>query len=407
MAIEEVPAEAVQSAWAAFAELVRDPFGQALAWVGDHWPAVTVGLGAALATYLALRFAVGLMRRAVKRLAREQDYSAGDILRRLVQATSPLSILLFSLIVGVNLATGNARVEEITGTALALIAIFQLALYLRALLLAMVHRQASRAAAEGSALKSGMNILVWFVNTAVICIALLLMLDNFGIDVTALVAGLGVGGIAIGLAAQGIFKDLFSALSILFDKPFEKGDFVIVGAILGTIEEIGLKTTRIRALSGEQVVIGNAALLDERIQNFGRMYERRVAFEFGLIYQTSAQKLREAKRIVEEIIHSAPNARFDRVHFHRFGASSLDFEVVFWVTSPDYNMFMDVNEQVRLAMVERFAEAGLDFAYPTQTVFYAEPSGRPIDLREVGGRLRLAAFAGGQRPADDGQTRKG
>jgi small-conductance mechanosensitive channel len=369
MALRDAPEAAIESVGEAYAKWVRNPAGAAIEWFSTHWPAVLLGVAAAIGAYILLHLAIAAMRRAIARLAGEEKFSTGDIVRRVVQATSPVSLMLFSAIVGVRLATENPELERIAATALKVIGVFQLALYGRALLLALVQRHAERTLNRNSSFRSGLSVLTWFINTAVISLAVLLILENVGVDVTALVAGVGVGGIAIGLAAQGIFKDLFSALSILFDKPFEKGDFIIVGSFLGHVEEIGLKTTRLRALSGEQVVIGNSALLDERIQNMGRMHERRVAFTIGLTYQTSAEKLREAKHIVREVIETAADVRFERAHFFRFGDFSLDFEIVFWVTSPDYALYMDRQEEVFLGITQRFAAAKLDFAYPTQTVF--------------------------------------
>ncbi|MBE3116500.1 mechanosensitive ion channel family protein, partial [Candidatus Bathyarchaeota archaeon] len=200
-------------------------------------------------------------------------------------------------------------------------------------------------------------------------IILLLILDNLGINITGLVAGLGIGGIAVALALQNILGDLFASLSIVLDKPFVLGDFVVVDALSGTIEHIGLKTTRIRSLEGEQLIFSNNDLLKSRIHNYKRMSERRIVFGFGVVYQTPLEKLKAIKKIVSEVIAKNEKARFDRAHFKEYGDSSLNFEVVYYVTGPDYNIYMDVQEAINLEIFRRFAEEGIEFAYPTRTIY--------------------------------------
>jgi small-conductance mechanosensitive channel len=202
-------------------------------------------------------------------------------------------------------------------------------------------------------------------------VILILILDQLGFDVTTLVASLGIGGIAVALAVQNILSDLFGSLSIALDKPFLMGDFVVVGDIAGTVEHVGLKTTRIRALTGEQVVVANADLLGSRIHNYKRMDQRRIVFGFGVTYDTPADKLERLPGIVREIIEAQEHARFDRAHFKAFGASSLDYEVVYFVTVADYNRFMDTQQGINLALVRHLAAEGIEFAFPTQTLHLA------------------------------------
>lgn len=200
-------------------------------------------------------------------------------------------------------------------------------------------------------------------------VIVLLTLDNLGFDVTALVAGLGIGGVAVALAVQKILGDLFASLSIVLDKPFVIGDFIIVGEHLGTVEHIGLKTTRIRSLSGEQLIFSNSDLLGSRIRNFKRMYERRVVFTIGVVYQTPLEKLALIPSIIREIIESQKPVRFDRSHFKEYGAFSLNFETVYWVQNPDFNTYMDIHQAINLEIYRRFTREGIEFAYPTQTLF--------------------------------------
>jgi small-conductance mechanosensitive channel len=181
-----------------------------------------------------------------------------------------------------------------------------------------------------------------------------------------------VGSIAVALAIQNILADLFASLSIALDQPFVIGDFIIVDDYLGTVENIGLKTTRVRSLSGEQLVFANNDLLNSRIRNYKRMGERRVLFTFGVIYQTPIEQLEQISAWVKEIIQTHEQARFDRAHFKSFGDSALVFEVVYYVQSPDYNLYMDIQQAINLALMKRFEKNGIEFAYPTQTLFIAK-----------------------------------
>jgi small-conductance mechanosensitive channel len=200
-------------------------------------------------------------------------------------------------------------------------------------------------------------------------IIILLILDNLGISITPLIAGLGITGIAVALAVQNILGDLFASLSIILDKPFVIGDFIIVDKYMGTIEHIGLKTTRMRSLSGEQLVFPNNDLLQSRIRNYKRMNERRIVFSIGVVYQTPHEKLEMMPRLIREVIEKQKNTRFDRAHFSEFGPSSLNFEVVYRVLSPDYNLYMDIQQAINLELFHRFAHEGIEFAYPTQTLY--------------------------------------
>jgi len=232
-----------------------------------------------------------------------------------------------------------------------------------------IHRTARRKLAEDPAAATSLSALGFIVKVIVWTIVGLLALDNFGINITALVAGLGIGGIAIALAVQSILGDLFASLSILVDKPFVIGDFIIVGDLMGNVERIGLKTTRVRSLSGEQIVISNSDVLASRVRNYKRMYERRIVFGFGVTYQTSPDLLEGIPAMVREIIEAQPDVRFDRCHFKSFGSFSLDFETVFYILVSDYGVYMDRQQAINLAIVRAFEERGIAFAYPTQTLY--------------------------------------
>ena len=212
------------------------------------------------------------------------------------------------------------------------------------------------------------KLLIW-------AIGLIFLLDNLGVNISTVVAGLGIGGIAVALAAQAILGDLFSYFVIFFDRPFEIGDFIIVDNKTGTVEHIGIKTTRIRALSGEQLVISNTDLTSSRIHNYKKLQRRRVVFQLGVIYQTSADKLKIIPEMVKKIIVDNPTAEFDRGHFKSFGDFSLNFEFVYYVLSAEYVVYMDIQQEINMKIYEAFEKEGIEFAYPTQTLFVTKENG--------------------------------
>ena len=210
--------------------------------------------------------------------------------------------------------------------------------------------------------------LGFIVRVVVWAVFVLMILDNLGFNITTLVASLGIGGIAVALAVQNILGDLFASLSIVLDKPFVIGDFIVVGDSLGTVEYVGLKTTRVRSLSGEQIIFSNADLLNSRIHNLRRMETRRIVFSVGVTYGTSEELLRTLPGEIAQIVKAQERVTFDRAHFKGFGASSLDIEVVYIVNSSEYGVYMDVQQEIYLQIYRRFGELGADFAFPTQTL---------------------------------------
>ncbi len=198
----------------------------------------------------------------------------------------------------------------------------------------------------------------------------LVVLDNIpGVEVTSLIAGLGIGGLAVGLALQSILGDLFASFTIALDKPFVIGDFIVTGDYAGTVESIGLKSTRLRSLSGEQMIFSNTDLLSSRIRNYKRMLRRRVVFTIGVTYETPAEKLERIPAIVAEIVEQQEQAIFKRAHFKSLGDFSLNYEIVYYIDSADYTTYMDIQQAINLALIRRFAEEGIEFAYPTQVVY--------------------------------------
>jgi small-conductance mechanosensitive channel len=200
-------------------------------------------------------------------------------------------------------------------------------------------------------------------------LGVLFILSNLGIEVTSLLAGLGIGGLAIAFALQGVLGDLFASFSLYFDKPFRIGDFIVIGSDSGTVEKIGIKTTRLRTLQGEELVISNTELTTARVQNFKKMQERRIVTQFGITYETPQDLVKQVTGIVTRIFGAVEGARLDRVHLTTFGDSALIFETVYHVSSSDYAEYLDIQQKFNFELMEKFAELGIEFAYPTQTIF--------------------------------------
>jgi small-conductance mechanosensitive channel len=320
-------------------------------------------LGLAAAIFLS----TWILRRVLVR--RLEKTGTAKVVAAVMGRTGKLFLLGVAIWGGSMILDLPVRVRDIIGTAAKIALFLQAAAWGSAIALGMLARVRERRGAADPEGVTTLGAIAFLARVALWAVALLLILDNLGVDVTALVAGFGIGGIAVALAVQNILADLFASLSIVLDKPFVVGDFIIVGDLLGTVERIGIKTTRVRSLSGEQLVFSNGDLLGSRIRNFKRMYERRVVFALGVVYQTPPDKLEAISRMLSEIVRAQADVRFDRAHFKSFGDFSLNYEIVYYVLSPDYNKSMDIQESINLAIARRFAAEGIEFAYPTQTLF--------------------------------------
>lgn len=224
-------------------------------------------------------------------------------------------------------------------------------------------------AGDDASLETTIGGVQFLVRMALYVFIGLLIVENLGFDVKTLIAGLGIGGIAVALAAQNILGDLFASISIVLDKPFVVGDMILVDGMQGSVEKIGLKTTRLRSITGEQIIVSNASLLNGKIRNFKRMFERRVVFSVGVVYQTAAEKIRRIPLLIQEIISRQELVRFDRAHFKGFGPSSLDFEVVYFVVSPAFDDYVGIENEINNQIFVAFEREQIEFAYPTQTVY--------------------------------------
>ncbi|MGE4297743.1 MAG: mechanosensitive ion channel family protein [Desulfovibrionaceae bacterium] len=331
----------------------------------------------ALALGIIALAAAWLLRRTLLRAARRWAYKPTtpiepDRYDALEGATTPL-LFLGLLYLGLHavlphwaqldlMRKGFLLLSTFYGARLAaLLAAFALELYLR------------RRSVEG--LDSGARAALPIIKSIIWVLALAFLMDNLGFQVTAIVTGLGIAGVAVGLAGQAILGDLFSYVAILFDRPFEIDDFIITGDVMGTVEHVGLKTTRLRSLGGELIVCANSDLTNSRVRNYKRMEERRVLFTLGVTYQTGADVLETLPGEVRTIIEAAPMTRFDRAHFKEYGDSALVFECVYYVLSKEYNDYMDVQQAINFAIKRRFETLGVEFAYPTRTLFLVNQPG--------------------------------
>lgn len=297
-----------------------------------------------------------------------EDLHWPQVLHELVVRTSTLFLVIAALYAGTTLLDLSDSVHRLVASVFIVALFVQIALWADRLASAILAWRLAPVKSK-SAMRNALALIQFAVRVAVWSLALLLIFENLGFDVTALVAGLGVGGIAVALAAQSVLGDLFSSLAIVLDRPFEVGDFIVFGDQSGTVEKIGIKTTRIRALSGEQIAVSNSDLVKTRVHNFKRMNERRVVLVLGVTYDTSADKLESIPGMVQKIIEAQEQVRFDRAHFRSFGGSALEVEVVYWVLSADYTVFMNCQQSINFAIFRAFEDEGIDFAFPSQTLY--------------------------------------
>jgi len=336
---------------------------------------VAIAIGLAVWIGLSGLHLFGLAR--IRRLAERVRIHGAVLVLHTLEGTRSLVLFVVSAYAATLWVELPGRVGAFARAVTMIAVLVQIALWLIALTNAWLERFRQQNVAENAAAVTSMSALGFVLKLLVWVAVLLVALENLGVDITALVAGLGIGGIAVALAVQNILGDLFASLTIVIDKPFVEGDFLVLGEHLGSVERVGLKTTRIRSLSGEQLIFSNADLLSSRIRNYGRLAERRVLFGLGVVYRTPREKLERIPQILRECVEAQEPVRFDRAHFKQYGASSLDFEIVYYVLDPDYNLYMDIQQAINFAILDRFESEGIDFAFPTRTVHLAEAAGEP------------------------------
>ncbi|HEU4626757.1 MAG TPA: mechanosensitive ion channel family protein [Steroidobacteraceae bacterium] len=329
-----------------------------------------------LAVLLWLR---GLVRRYHQKLLATEKTELAEVPMEVLSRTTLLFFVVVAVFTGLTTLEVGPHTERVLRSVLTVTVFWQAGVWISAAANGWLERRRRQSAGIDRAVVGSLSVIGFVVRVVIWALVALLALDNLGIDVTALVAGLGIGGIAVALAVQNILGDLFASLSITFDKPFVLGDFLIVDDFLGSVEYIGIKSTRLRSLSGEQIVLSNADLLKSRIRNYGRMAERRVVFTIWLPHETPLEHIERVPVLIREIIQAQQATRFDRSHFARHGQHSLEFETVYYVLSPDYNRYMDIQQAINLRLHRELAQLGIKFAYPAHRVFI-EPMERASQL---------------------------
>ncbi len=342
--------------------------------LGNTVQSWVIALSVAIGVTIVLAAVKSILVRRLGAFAQTTTNDIDDLFVDLLRRTRFYFLLAIGLEVGSYALVVNQNVVDVRWMVFLLLLLFQSAVWGNGLIAYLLGRMARNRMGGDGAGATTVAALSFISKIVLWSIVFLLALENLGFDVTALVAGLGVGGIAVALALQNVLGDLFASLSIVLDKPFLIGDYIVVDTLQGTVEHIGLKTTRVRSLSGEQIIFSNADLLKSRVRNFKRMQERRVAFTFGVTYQTTEAQLTAIPGIVREVVGAQRTARFDRTHFQTISEFALTFESVYYVTTADYTAFMDIQQAINLALLRRFREEGIVFAYPTRTLIVRQES---------------------------------
>lgn len=336
-------------------------------WGGNSLLRWLIALGAVLGVALVARLVKGLVASRLERFAENTDTRLDDIWLEVLNATSWVGYLGLGLSVAMPIVDLTDKTDKYVSAGIFVLFAIQAALWFQAILRAGLQTWTSRQETAKSETAAAAitflgRLLIWTV-------VVLVVLSNLGVEITTVVAGLGVGGVAAALAVQSILSDLFAGLSMYFDRPFDIGDFIIVGDVMGNVRKIGLRTTRIDSLGGEKIVYPNGELTKNFIRNYAWMKERRITFAFGIEYNVPPEKIERARDIAQQAIEEQSEVRFDRAHFKSYGSSSLDFEVVYYVLSPDYNLYMDKQHAINLSLYRSFTNEEIPFAFPTRTIY--------------------------------------
>jgi small-conductance mechanosensitive channel len=324
-----------------------------------------------LITFTVLPLLKSYLMRLAKRPLQASKFGAVTLFLRLIPRTSRIFVLVVALNLAMRIVDFPAKAERALEFLIQVGVWFQVGLWAMTVVAYLLDRKQRTVSPGDAGLSSSLTVINFIAGTAIWAVVTLLALDNMGVDITALVAGLGIGGIAVALAVQTVLGDLLASLSITLDKPFAVGDSLVIDNLTGKVEDIGIRSTRIRSINGEQIIISNADLLKSRVRNFGRMDERRGVINIGITYETPVEKVKRARELIEQAINAVTNVRLDRCHFKELGATSLNFEAVFFVLDPAFDALMTAQQDINFKLLEDFAREGIEFAYPTQKLFLA------------------------------------
>lgn len=331
----------------------------------ESWIRLVVVWIAALAALLLLKW---LIVGRVSILAKRTKNQIDDMLVAMLDGTRKVFLGLVALLIAVQFVSDEAPALAVIRRVVFLGALVQAGLWVNHLVRFWSEWYVEKQGDHGKTQVTAVNALGLAARILLWSILAVLTLDNFGVDITALVAGLGIGGIAIALAVQNVLQDLLAYVSIVVDKPFSHGDYLVMGEYSGTVEHIGIKSTRLRSISGEQLIFSNNDLLGSRIRNYRRMYERRVSIEIGVTYDTPRAILEQIPQMIQTIVESEEDVRFNRSHMTSFGDSAILFQTIYHMTNPDYTLHMDRRQAINLNIHKVFEDKGIEFAFPTQTI---------------------------------------
>ncbi len=340
--------------------------------LGNSVYAYALALGVFLVLFLGLRILLFLLKNRLDVFSKRTKTQADDVLSLALHHIHRADCAGIALFLALQTLTFNAVVGRMISIAFIALLTY-IAINFGSLLMTSFLQRTVSSETHQNSTSIVVNLII--IGKVLLWIfGIFIVLSNAGVNITSLVAGLGIGGVAVALALQSILSDLFASFAIHIDKPFLIGDFIIVGDKMGVVEKIGIKTTRIRALQGEEIVFANKQLTDAQVQNFKKMRERRVVFSVGVLYETSQELLEQIPTMLRAAIESQQMVRFDRAHFARFDNSALTFEMVYYVLSDDYNTYMDVQQQINFDILKAFSRAHISMAYPTQTVYLQQAS---------------------------------
>lgn len=341
-----------------------------------------IAIGVFIGVYILVKIFEYLLVRYLKNLATKTKTQVDDFLIEVIH-TSVVPMAYFGgVYLGMRYLSFSENVYNVTHIALLVVFTFYVLRIIISAVRFSVYSYLDKQEEADVKKKQARGILI-IINVVIWSLGVVFLLDNLGKDVTAIIAGLGVGGIAIALAAQTILGDLFSYFVIFFDQPFELGDFIVLDDKSGNVEYVGVKTTKIRTLTGDLLIVSNTDLTNSRVHNYKKMAERRIVFKLGFIYQTKHEQLKQIPTLIKSIIESVEGVRFDRSHFSGYGDFSLNFETVYYVTAPDYAIYMDKQQEIYLALFKKFEEEGIVFAYPTQTLFHTMEKGDKLHVQSL------------------------
>lgn len=346
-------------------------FLQSYSYLGNSLWEYILAVGALVLSMIVLAVFQSIVLRKLRKLAGKTKTEIDDVMVGIASSVRPPLYFIISFYIGYRFLHFPDFADKVVTFLFFAILAYEIIFSFGRLVDYLIELQAKKLETdeEKEHVRNMMKILKNFVLLGLGLLAIILILSNYGVNVSSILASLGIGGLAVALAVQNILGDIFSSFSIFVDKPFQIGDFIVIGEDMGTVQKIGLKTTRIKSLQGQELIISNKELTSARVQNLKRMEKRRVAFNLGVVYGTPAAKLEKIPEIARKIIEDKKTAEFSRCHFKSYGDFSLNFEVVYFVTSPEYRDYMDVNQEINLAIYKAFEKEKIAFAYPTQTVY--------------------------------------